>query len=172
MIGNVCSHDFVCSCFLQDAFLHKRTEIEPTCSPLHSTSMPNIIIRSHPLNPRHLATLESRDESEDVNPAPLTAEEWVEDEDQLADNESVTSGNEHVAPNACPSPLPVSLPVEIPRPASSRPNSLDLGHPNSFPIRRREVRTDSPSTTSSTTVGLIGLGAIFGFALYSFLSGK
>ena len=167
----MCSHDFVCSCFLQDAFLHKRTEIEPTCSSLHSTSMPNIIIRSHPLNPRHLATLESRDESEDVNPAPLTAEEWVEDKDQLTDDGIVTSEDEHVAPPACPSPLPVSLPVEIPRPVSSRPNSLDLGLPNSFPIQRRAVRT---STTSSATVGLtcFSLGALFGFALFSYLSGK
>ena len=131
--------------------------------------MANIIIHSHPLNPRHLATLESQDESEDVNPAPLTAEEWVEDKDQLADDGIVTSGDEHGAPPACPSPLPVSLPVEIPHPASSGPNSLVLGLPNGFPIQQQAVHT---CTTSSTTVGLtcISLGALFGFALFSYLS--
>ena len=161
---------------LQDAFLRKRTEVESTSS-LHSTSMPNIIIQSHPLNPCRLATLESRDETEEeVSPAPLTAEEWAvveEEKEQLTDSGIVTSGDGHVAPPSCPSPLPVSLPVDIPHPAP-RPNSLNLGLPNSFPIRRRGLHANPPSTPSSTTVGLtcFSLGAIFGFALYSFLSGK
>ena len=158
---------------LQGAFLHKRTEVESTCS-LHSTSMPNFI-QPHPLNPHRLATLESRDETEEVSPAPLTAEELVvieEEKEQLTDSGIVTSGDGHVAPPSCPSPLPVSLPVDIPHSTPSRPNSLNLGLSNSFPVQRRATHSRTPSPSSTTLRLTIGLGAIFGIALCSYLSGR
>ena len=140
--------------------MHKWTEGEP----LHSSSLPNLnTYQPHPLNPRcRLTTLQSCDESE------LVAEEG--DQEQLTDSGIVTSDN-HDAPPSCPSPLQVSLPIPIPCP---RPSTLVL-RPHSCPTHRRSSlpSNSTPSTSSSTALGLsFGLGAVFGCALYSFISGK
>ena len=147
--------------------MHELTEGEP----LHSTSLPNLhAYQPQPLNPCKLATLESRDESELLDLPELPA---AEEDDQLTDSGIVSSDNHEAPAPSCPSPLPVSLPRPIPCP-TPRPSTLELRCPNSYPTQRRATHRSNDTSTTSSSAALVsfGLGAIFGYALYSFISGK
>lgn len=151
----------IVTCFFcllpQDAFLQDLTEETP-----YSNSLPNLSVHyPHPLQPCRLETLQSRDE---------TLEECMED-CQLVEEEDEQQATENTEemPAVCSSP--VSPPVTIPRPTTlvipsqRRPRQLPM-QSSSYPSAA------SSSTLSSASLVSFGIGAAFGFALYSFLSGR